>query len=139
MIPKEKQTRTAKNIGKIIKKETQRLVGCGLRTVFCSQAFLPSRMTRRRAAGGAKNKNYQSRARKTTAVKRQTLPRGCSSKHAWINIQVENGKKTSPCATLKQNQKERTHGKRQNINRFLIVVIIFFSKNERFFTILIKI
>lgn len=57
------------------------------------------------AAGGAKNKNYQSRARKTTAVKRQTLPRGCSSKHARINIQVENGKKNVTVRNLETKSK----------------------------------
>lgn len=154
MIPKraKKKDQTTKRLGKLLK--TLHLVGCGLRTVFCFKTFLPnegrtSANGRRRGWQTNKQKKnitqvaHPQPTRKKRATKRQTpatwmCARACFDSRVRAHVVALTVGRAAVRKLETQNQKERTHGKRQNINRFLIVVIIFFSKNERFFTILIK-
>lgn len=147
MIPKraKKKDQTTKRLGKLLK--TLHLVGCGLRTVFCFKTFLPnegrtSANGRRRGWQTNKQKKHNSSRAPTTNTQKtgdetSNLPRGdvrgaCFDSRVRAHVVALTVGRAAVRKLETQNQKERTHGKRQNINRFLIVVIIFFPKMNDF-------
>lgn len=141
MIPNEnKNSNSNKDWETKKKKETQHLVGCGLRTVFCLKVFLPNGTMMAQQAGWNTKKNNQSRARTTTAAKRQTLPHGSSSALACLDRRCSlKRRNATACATFVTKSKGENTWEKTEYKPFFDSGNHIFSKNERFFTILIKI
>lgn len=86
------------------------------------KTFLPDTGRQRSRRWGGKSGKQTKKTLKPSRAQPKNWRHVDAHARACLDVRVH---VTPRCATRRQNQKERTHGKRQNINRFLIVVIIF--------------
>lgn len=134
------KTQTATKIGKLRKKRNSTFS----RLWFTNSVMFKSFSSERDddgAAGGVKyKKNNQSRARTTTAAKRQTPPHGSSSALACLDRRCSwKRRNATACATFVTKSKGENTWEKTEYKPFFDSGNHIFSKNERFFTILIKI